>query len=69
MVKSAAIQSNATATARPERLFWRRADTLQHYRGSVVVDKQFATTETKLSSHRAALTCAGPMVAPFCCGR
>jgi hypothetical protein len=28
------------------------------------LDRQFATTETKLSSHRAALTCAGPMVAP-----
>jgi hypothetical protein len=33
IVKSAAMQSNATATARPERLFWRQAETLQRYRG------------------------------------
>jgi hypothetical protein len=36
MVDCAARQSNATATARRERLFWRRADTLQRYREALV---------------------------------
>jgi hypothetical protein len=36
MVHCAARQSNATATARRARLFWRRADTLQRYREALV---------------------------------